>query len=386
MSKDQELKPDFKDLKEPETFIKHIQELTSNGTISTDKNLDRYTLKLSYQVQHKEPSIIINGSNILNPGEFGGITGLPGSGKTSAIEAFIVAFLASKHCLDNLDTLGIKIRSQGRNCALLDTERPPDDNRYSFGRIERRLKLSERQNLLTASGEEIQGFKYLMFAQVKTLKKLKELLKTVFETGQYELIIIDGILDFVVSMNNEEDTREVIQWIRAMCVQHNCTTLMTLHPNKNTDTMAGHLGSNIYRWGRACLLVRNCDSDRTVKELTTDFSMGKLSHADMFNFSPVYFTWSNSEKLMVGCDKPQETIYSKKAFRVIFDLWLASGKGKEIPAGELKERYASELGFKGETAKKHIQAATSNELLVSSGQGKNTKYSLNETDSEKVPF
>jgi len=187
-------------------------------------------------------------------------------------------------------------------------------------------------------------------------------------------------------MNNEEDTREVIQWIRAMSVEQSCTTLMTLHPNKNTDTMAGHLGSNIYRWGRACLLVRNCESDKTVKELTTDFGMGKLSHADMFSFPPVYFSWSDTEKLMVGCEKPQETIYSTKAFRKIFNQYFINSSGKEIPAGELQDAYAKEIGFKKDTARKHIKEAYDNDFLSKSGEGRNTKYSLKDDSNEQPPF
>lgn len=161
---------------------------------------------------------------------------------------------------------------------------------------------------------------------------------------------------------------------------------MSLHPNKGTDVLAGHLGSNIYRWGRACLLVRNSESDKRVKELTTDFSMGKLSHGDMFGFQPIYFQWCDTEKLMVGCDKPQDTVYSAKAFKKIFNEHFINGKGREIPAGKLKERYADELKFEPETAKKHIQKAKSNGLLTMIGSGKNTVYSIKESDNEPAPF
>ena len=385
----QGLKPSFRPLglDEPEVFLDHLNELKENaGSTSSDDELDKCCLKLSYKVKNEEPSIVINGTNILSPGQFGCITGLPGSGKSSIIESFIVAFLASRHNLDNLDTLGIKIRSQGRKCVLLDTENPPDDNRKSLARIEKRLKLSENENLLTETKEEIQGFKYFMFVKLKTLEKLKESLREVYETGEYELVIIDGILDFVASMNNEEDTREIVQWIRAMGVKHNCTTLMTLHPNKNTETMAGHLGSNIYRWGRACFLVRNCEGDETVKELTTEFSMGKLSHANMSGFEPVYFTWDDTKNLMVKCAKPQKTGFNSGTVREIFNQYFINGKGNQIPSTELRDAYAHKEDIAPETARKHIKMACDDEILNKSGNGKNTVYFLVETEDEEAPF
>jgi hypothetical protein len=266
-----------------------------NGTTGHQEeiNLDDYKLTLDYEVLHALAVWTINEFTMLRNQEFGNICGLPGTGKSSILETIILAFLKNfyKHLnigynLDHIDTNGIAFESSGLEICIIDTERPPDDNRISMQHIEDALDLEKHPKL--KKGNEILGLTYLMFAEEGDIPKLKAMLEKVYKNTKFKVIIVDGILDFVASMNDDKDTSQVVKWIRAMTVKYDKVTITTQHPNKGSENMAGHLGAMIYRWCRASLLLRANKDDRSCKELVSDFDMGKLKHADMYAFPGMY--------------------------------------------------------------------------------------------------
>jgi len=358
-----------------------------NGEPEQDyKPLSAYEMDLTYEIKHKKPSVTIKDITMLNPGEFGCLTGLPGSGKTAVIEEFEVAFLADLHGLD-IDTNCIKIDSRGGNIVVMDSERPPDDNRRSLARIEAKLNVKDNPQII--ENDKIKGLKYFTLAEVPTLEHLERHLDEAYPIAKNGVVIIDGILDFVPSMNSEEDTKKMIHRIRSLSVANDATTLMTLHPNKNTDTMAGHLGSHIYRWGRACLLVRSCEADHNVKELTASFGMGKLSHAHQL--PEIYFKWSTELNRHVPADKPESDVkYDINSMNQVFTEWEIKGKDK-VPSKEFKERYAEIVGLTVDYVRKnHIKQAVEKGFLVSEGKGINTYYlkaeDVKNNSDDDLPF
>ncbi len=359
-------------------------EAGDNGTGQKQINLNNYELTLDYIRKHISPALTINGYIIIRNQEIMNICGLPGAGKSSILETIILAIIVNLHGLEGIDTNGIEFESSGLGACLIDTERPPDDNRVSLEHLEQMLDLENHPEL--RDGNRIKGLKYLMFAEEGDLDTLKAMLEEVYKDPGFKLIIIDGVLDFVSSMNDDKDSAAVVKWIRALTVKYDKVTITTLHPNKNSENMAGHLGAMIYRWCRASLLLRANKDDRSVKELVSDFDMGKLKHADMFMFPGIYWRWSTSENRMMPAEKPEPNAkYDAGFIDQIFNTWLLAAKGKKIPAKELLEQYAQLTGLTVNGVRPHITEAVKAGYLGKDGTARGTKYYQIEHDDD-LPF
>lgn len=331
-----------------------------------------FKMNANYQIKHSEPSITWQGKKIISIGEIFALVALPGTGKSQLIEILGSQFIASKNDFE-IDSLGFGIEAK-RECLIIDTERSLDDNRNGFNRILRRTE-AERRNLVHPDSGEIIDLDYRCFIEIDSLENRKRAFEYLVKTGKYSLVIVDGILDFSKGLNNEEDAGELIRWFRALANRYEFALAVTIHPNKGTSTIAGHLGAFLYRYARACLLVRPTEEDKDIKEITVNFEQGKLSHAGQ-EIGEVFFSWDEDQKLMVSVDKPEaEYSYNYQTLKVLFNAAKLNGMF-EIPANELKKSYATELGIKPDTAKKHISQAVTDNRLIRIGGTKSTKYKM----------
>lgn len=344
---------------------------STTGVNGTDPKLPAVPeMTLSYVPKHKSPALHVNGTTLIHRGEILVLLAAPGVGKTTITGGIMAAFIADSHNLDGVDSFSFTVKSIGGKGLLLDTERTPDDCSITYQDIFKRV--NKNPVVLSTDGTKIEKLTHLILSELDDQSKLRKVLEAYLSTGEYEFVILDGILDFCLSMLDDKDATKVVKWVRALAVKYNCAFVVTIHPNKGTDNPAGHIGAFLYRWSRAFLLIRNT-SDKSIKELTTDFQFGKLSHGNMAAFEPVYFGWDESRAMMATCDAPAPPMYKINFLKqAVFDLRM---KGfNEIPSATLKEHYGSLAGIGAEAAKKHIARAVDDGLLSTSGKGRSVKY------------
>ena len=317
-------------------------------------SLEQLRMTFNYKKKNSTPALLSGNTTLINYGELFVIVGLPGQGKTAICESNIVAQHTRKQYF------GFTFNSRGGKALLADTERHPDDVSDSYNNIAKRIGNPQ----LDKDGE-IKDLVCLSLAEHASAEELKGILERELSTGEYELVILDGILDFCLSMNDDKDATDVVKWARMLAVKHNIALILTLHPNKGTETLAGHLGAFLYRWARAILFVRSVKNDKSVKELTAEPDMAKLSHGDAASFQPVYFTWDPNYQLLMPCDyTPQQD--RGKADKIKNALEVVLADGKRYRYGELVEQLVK-LGHAKGTAKRWITSATEDELLNTTG-------------------
>lgn len=341
---------------------------------------DKYGIRidLSFEPSQEECCLLLNNTPLIKRAEICVITGNPGSGKTNCIEALACSHIENKNHV-NIDTLGWKFQSDGRKCLVVDTERIKDECSASYRKICNRLQI--RENMELVEGQKLKDLTYISFVEIAQLKDREKALEHHLDTEEYELIILDGVLDFTTHLNDERGVPETIRWLKSLASKFDCAVVVTLHPNKGTETMAGHIGSFLYRYCRASLIVRSNQNDKSVKEITVDFPQGKLSHSDISRFEPPYFTWDDEKAMMVTTNAPDKIyspLYKEAIIRQVMNEYTINGEFY-VPAAKLRERYSEMVGVKEETARKHIQTAAADGLLKSTGAAKGTKYSMNET-------
>lgn len=360
---------------QPEVVEKKLTEsLPENGKIPDSLGVE-IDMKSIPDKENKECVIKLNGSELIRRGEIIALTASPGAGKTASVEALASALIADKHNLE-IDTLGWTVRSSGRKALIIDTERPSDDCGESYERIINRLG----KNNTLMNGDKLTDLTYLRFVDIPKLHGRMLALEHHINTNEYELIIIDGILDFSNSLNDEIGTSECVTWLRSLASKYDCAICATLHPNKGGEVMAGHLGSFLYRYCRTSLYIKMNQSDKSVKEITADFMMGKLSHSDISGFEPSYFTWDRGLKYMISTVEPEHIksiAYDEGLIKELMNSFMIKGK-TDVPSSDLKNKYAEKKGIGYETAKKHVLEAVRNEVIKSNGKGRSTTYRIND--------
>jgi len=319
-----------------------------------------HEMSLDYERRFNEPSLMIKGHAVTNVGNFYVINGSPGAGKTGFCELQVVSFLNNKHSL-GLDTWGIEVRCLQRKDYLhIDTENSKDDNSLSLERIKRKLGKEGEQLIIERDGKiVIKGFTYWCLLETSRVEERWKTLELLLETGKYEYVNLDGFLDFSKGgLNSEADVIKSINRLKSDLDKFGCTGCMTLHPNKGTEIMAGHLGSFLYRYAKGSFLIRANKNDPSVKEFTVDFGMGKLSKADMSAFEPVFFSWNSELHYFTETEQPPEVSknYNEAIIKQIFNEYKIKGKD-DVASNELKERYMELTGAKESTAKNHMQQA-----------------------------
>jgi hypothetical protein len=107
--------------------------------------------------------------------------------------------------------------------------------------------------------------KHLMLYTVRKLshKTLLDRTSLLISTYKPDVVIIDGIVDFIESFNDEAASHALINQLIVLCDQYHCSIINVLHENKTSDdhNMRGHLGTIMAQ--KAATVLR-CKKDQNI--------------------------------------------------------------------------------------------------------------------------
>lgn len=202
----------------------------------------------SKPVPEPDSIISIQGEIISTAGNITVISGMSKTGK-SAVGTGIMAGTFSKN--EDSDTLGFDVMQNGSGKALIyiDTEQ----SRYNFDRNYRNVTKRAQEN---TSPDWFRGY-WLKGLKPKTLIQYTWQICTFYaeKHAGIHMIFIDGIGDYVLSVNNEEASSEIVEEFGKLAEQFNCPLLTVLHQNYGSDKQRGHLGSQLRRKCESILTV-----------------------------------------------------------------------------------------------------------------------------------
>lgn len=217
-------------------FEIYVNKFINSAKDATEESYDEQTVVLNSsrittktELKPVQTLLSIGGVSVIERGDIYGIKGKPKSGKTSANKALIGAALLSECC-------GVKAEKSDLKVAYLDTEQKPQDTQGILNYVRK------------MAGDNADDYIDNHF-QLFTLRKrdystlTKDLLRIIIDYRP-DIIIADGIADFVRSFNDEEASKAIILLELRIVDEFDCAIINLIHENKAYDdhNAKGHTG------------------------------------------------------------------------------------------------------------------------------------------------
>jgi len=186
--------------------------------------------------------------------------------------------------------------------------------------------------------------------------------------GQIRMVIFDGGADFLLQLNDEEESRIMVQRMHQLAHQYQCLVVIVIHENPNAEggKTRGHFGSELWRKSQSCLGVsKGSDAISSVygKFLRDGEWLAKDSH---------YFRWDLNAGMHVTCDDPSvermaaKDDLKKKALR---DLASKIFKTDLMKHKELEQAIVKATGLSDRTARTRIAEMVSHGAIEQHNEG-----------------
>ncbi len=356
-----------------EKFVKdfsHLEQLihqaANSGTPATPTAVK---IDLTGEPSHLPKALFLGDIPLVSKGELCTIVALPSSGKSNVCEGIVASYTRAKG-FEPLDALNFVCPSEHATKKMLwiDTERIPNDLLFSVKRLKSRCKLDAIQ-----LSNHLDFFSFVEIASPS--EALTELTRLV-SSGNYDMVILDGIFDLCPDINHMERTTQVVKELRKLAVIYDVALITTIHPNKGTDVIAGNLGAMLYRFSRAILYIEK--QANGVRRLTSEIGQGKLSYSSEHANS--FFKWCDADGMFISCE-PQSTTPTSYNIAIINEIFTNETK---LPSKEFKAKYSEKTGYKAATTNAHCLAMQKDGIIESIGNTTNTIYRL--LSDETIPF
>jgi len=115
------------------------------------------------------------------------------------------------------------------------------------------------------------------------------------------LSVIDGIADFIGSVNDEEEANNIVSFFEHLAIKYNTAIILILHLNPGSDKERGHLGSQLQRKSESVLTIKK-EGDISILEAKL------LRSGATGDFTPIRYQFNQEKGYHVfmeagnGCD------------------------------------------------------------------------------------
>ena len=236
----------------------------------------------------------------------------------------------------------------------LDTEQKPADVK---GIIDDVIRLSGRD------AEYID--KYLKLFQLRKMnyETLISDTRLLIEDCSPQVVLIDGVVEFVASFNDETESKQLIKDLLKLSDRHNCAIVCVLHTNKADEdhNMRGHLGTML---AQKSATVLECKKERGSSVITVTCSEAR--HEEMPEWSISF----DAEGHIIDADeqrrqlqeqrkaeqmqKRQEALDKEKQERLEKCLRILTDKGGVVSRKQLTEILVKSFDRKRPTVATYI--------------------------------
>ncbi len=195
------------------------------------------------------------------------------------------------------------------------------------------------------------------------LEDLLPLLSQALTDEKPQVAFIDGIVEFVGSFNDEEESKQLIKDLLKLCDEHDCAIVCVLHTNKADDDhhMRGHLGTML---AQKAGTVLECKKERGSSVITVACSESR--HAEPTEWSIMFDAdghivdadeqrrQQQEERKAEQLQRRQEASAEKRKERLDFALLCIRDNGGSISRKQLTAMLSKMFDVKRNTISGYI--------------------------------
>lgn len=246
------LNPQFEDLKNPETILNHIQDITKQ---SEDELLKLLKINPTDELKPPQSAWVQVNDNDENTimgtlGNFSLIIGKAKSRKSFFINIAVSTVLSKDVILNQFKGV---LPPQQRKILYFDTEQGKFHVQVALKRICKRINTENPKDI------EVFGLRSL-----EPRQRLKIIEYAIYNTPELGFVIIDGIKDLINSINDESEATLIASKLLKWTEEKNIHIVTVLHQNKSDNNARGHIGTELINKAETVLSVTKNEQDKDI--------------------------------------------------------------------------------------------------------------------------
>jgi hypothetical protein len=183
-------------------------------------------------------------------------------GKAKAKKSFFIN-LAVSCALSNEPVLNRFINGlpdNQREVLYMDTEQGKYHVQLAVRRICKQLNVSVPNNLFTYH-----------LRSLTPAQRLKLIQEEIYSNDKIGLVVIDGIVDLITSINDEAEATMIASKLLKWTEERNIHIITVLHQNKSDNNARGHVGSSLTHKAETVLSITKEESNPDVSTMKAEF-------------------------------------------------------------------------------------------------------------------
>ena len=282
------------------------------------------------EVPPEEYALEVDGKGIFALRDIHAVKAKQKAGKTTALKVMMAALLKGV-------MFRVKSLLQKPRILFFDTEQ---------SRTDTKLILENVAQMTELAAEVIDAQVSLHSLRRIDQERLLPLLEVALEDERPQVAVLDGIVEFVASFNDETESKRLIKELLQLSDQHNCAIVCVLHTNKADEdhNMRGHLGTML---AQKSATVLECVKERGSSVITVRCSEAR--HEEMPEWSITF----DEDGHIIDADeqrrqlleqrrqeqqqKRQESLEKEKQERLEKCLRILTNKGGVVTRKQLTE-------------------------------------------------
>ena len=241
--------------------------ITESNSVSIDYSQLKDELFINIDNEYKKPPICIEicqNGNKYRFGTFGNFSVIGGKGK--AKKGFLVSAIIGSS-LTGEKILNFKTYFNGKKIVLFDTEQGNYDLYVAS-------KRSVRLNQFDYHPENLDVFALRQLSTEDRVTFIENYLEE--EHQKLGMIVIDGVRDLIVDINNTDQSTEITTKIMQWTKIYNIHAVLVLHENPGSDKLRGHLGTELTNKAETVISVEKQQEREDVSMVIPKFTRGTM--------------------------------------------------------------------------------------------------------------
>jgi uncharacterized membrane protein len=300
------------------------------------EKLATFRVTTDTEVAPEEPALSVDGVGLFALNDIHAVKAKQKHGKTTMLKVCAAALLAGQ-------MFRVKSELENPSVLWLDTEQKSTDVKLIVTSIQQMTGLDDNY---------INSHLYVYALRSRNYDELFKDMTALVEQIKPSVVILDGIVEFVESFNDEGASKSLIHDLLITSEQQHCAVICVLHTNKSEDdhNMRGHLGTMLAQKAGTVLECKkqgkiiNISCSESRHEEMPQWNICYNKEGQIVDGDEQYKLWDEQRKLRQQQKRKEESERKQKE-RLDYTLLAIRNNGGQMQRKQLTEILINKFGL-----------------------------------------